>query len=89
MRRLTHLELLGYVANEPLSFTRLPCGSVFGHTDNTPGYTQFIAASSDGRRSATVSINQQITPTVGSPAAFKRLRAVFQLASCAALAARG
>jgi D-alanyl-D-alanine carboxypeptidase len=65
---------------------RLPCGTVFGHTGNTAGYTQFIAASSDGTRSATVSINQQITPTVGSPAAFKRLRAVFQLAACAALA---
>jgi D-alanyl-D-alanine carboxypeptidase len=68
---------------------RLPCGTVFGHTGNTPGYTQFIAASSDGRRSATVSINQQITPTVGRPAAFRRLRAVFELASCAALAGRG
>jgi D-alanyl-D-alanine carboxypeptidase len=68
---------------------RLPCGTVFGHTGNTPGYTQFIAASSDGTRSATVSINQQITPTVGNPAAFKRLRAVFQLAACAALAPPG
>jgi D-alanyl-D-alanine carboxypeptidase len=68
---------------------QLPCGTVFGHTGNTPGYTQFIAASSDGSRSATVSINQQITPTVGSRAAFKRLRAVFRLAACAALAHRG
>jgi D-alanyl-D-alanine carboxypeptidase len=67
---------------------RLPCGTVFGHTGNTPGFTQFIAASADGRRSATVSINQQITPTVGSPAAFNRLRRVFELASCAALATR-
>jgi D-alanyl-D-alanine carboxypeptidase len=65
---------------------RLPCGTVFGHTGNTPGDTQFIAASSDGRRSATVSINQQITPTAGDPQAFGRLRHVFQLASCAALA---
>jgi D-alanyl-D-alanine carboxypeptidase len=68
---------------------RLPCGTVFGHTGNTPGYTQFVAASSDGRRSATVSINQQITPQVGQPAAFKRLRNVFALASCAALATPG
>jgi hypothetical protein len=44
---------------------------------------------SDGTRSATVSINQQITPTVGRPAAFRRLRAVFELASCSALAGRG
>jgi D-alanyl-D-alanine carboxypeptidase len=65
---------------------RLPCGTMFGHTGNTPGYTQFIAASADGRRSATVSINQQITPSVGSPAAFQRLRRVFERASCAALA---
>jgi D-alanyl-D-alanine carboxypeptidase len=68
---------------------RLPCGTVFGHTGNTPGYTQFIAASSDGRRSATVSINQQIVPSVGSPAAFKRLRTVFKRAACAALASGG
>ncbi len=68
---------------------RLPCGTVYGHTGNTPGFTQFIAASSDGTRSATVSINRQITPSEGRPAAFKRLRAVFRLASCAALAGRG
>jgi D-alanyl-D-alanine carboxypeptidase len=68
---------------------RMSCGTVFGHTGNTPGYTQFIAASSDGSRSATVSINQQIAPPVGDPAAFQRLRAVFRLASCAALARRG
>jgi len=68
---------------------RLPCGTVYGHTGNTAGYTQFIAASSDGRRSATVSINQQITPTMGPPGAFKRLRRVFALASCAALATGG
>jgi D-alanyl-D-alanine carboxypeptidase len=67
---------------------RMPCGTVFGHTGNTLGYTQFIAASADGRRSATVSINQQITPTIGSPAAFQRLRRVFERASCAALATR-
>jgi D-alanyl-D-alanine carboxypeptidase len=34
-----------------------PCGEVYGHTGNTPGYTQFAAASPDGTRSATVSIN--------------------------------
>jgi D-alanyl-D-alanine carboxypeptidase len=67
---------------------RLSCGTVYGHTGNTPGYTQFIAASSNGRSSATVSINQQITPTVGEPAAFRRLRHVFELAACAALAPR-
>lgn len=34
-----------------------PCGVVYGHTGNTPGYTQFAAASPDGTRSATVSMN--------------------------------
>jgi D-alanyl-D-alanine carboxypeptidase len=65
---------------------RTRCGVVFGHTGNTPGYTQFIAATDDGRRSATVSINQQITATVGEPAAFAQLRRTFAAAVCAALA---
>jgi len=34
---------------------------VFGHTGNTFGYTQLMAASRDGSRSATVSINLQRT----------------------------
>lgn len=34
-----------------------PCGVVYGHTGNTPGYTQFAVASPDGTRSATVSMN--------------------------------
>jgi len=33
-----------------------PCGVVYGHTGNIPGYTQFAVASPDGTRSATVSI---------------------------------
>jgi D-alanyl-D-alanine carboxypeptidase len=65
---------------------RTSCGVVFGHTGNTPGYTQFIGASRDGRRSATVSINQQITASVGKPAAFAQLRRTFEDAVCAALA---
>ena len=39
------------------------CGTVYGHTGNTVGYTQFIAASPDGSRSVTVSINLQRTDT--------------------------
>jgi D-alanyl-D-alanine carboxypeptidase len=62
------------------------CGTVWGHTGNTLGYTQFMAASSTGRRSATVSINSQLTPTVGDPDAFKALRRAEGLAVCAALA---
>jgi D-alanyl-D-alanine carboxypeptidase len=62
------------------------CGTVWGHTGNTPGgYTQFMAASPNGSRSATVSINAQITPTVGDPDAFKALRRAEGLAVCAAL----
>ena len=62
------------------------CGTVWGHTGNTFGYTQFAAASADGRRSVTVSINAQHTPTSGSPAVFRALRRAEELAVCAALA---
>src|SRR5215212_4943016 len=37
------------------------CGTVWGHTGNIGGYTQFMAASPDGKRSATVSINTQLS----------------------------
>jgi D-alanyl-D-alanine carboxypeptidase len=62
------------------------CGTVWGHTGNTLGYTQFMAASPNGRRSATVSINSQLAPPVGDPDAFKALRRAEGLAVCAALA---
>jgi D-alanyl-D-alanine carboxypeptidase len=65
------------------------CGTVWGHTGNTSGYTQFMAASPDGKRSATVSINAQITPTVGDPDAFKALRRAEGRAVCAALTGKG
>jgi D-alanyl-D-alanine carboxypeptidase len=65
------------------------CGTVWGHTGNTPGYTQFMAASPNGRRSVTVSINSQLTPTVGDPDAFEALRRAEGLAVCAALAGKG
>jgi D-alanyl-D-alanine carboxypeptidase len=61
------------------------CGTVYGHTGNTPGYTQFIAATDDGSRSATVGINAQITPK-NDKARFGQLRRIFGLAVCAALA---
>ena len=61
------------------------CGTVWGHTGNIPGYTQFMAASPGGRRSATVSINSQITPTEGAPGVFKALRHADARAVCAAL----
>jgi D-alanyl-D-alanine carboxypeptidase len=65
------------------------CGTVWGHTGNFFGYTQFMAASPNGRRSATVSINAQIAPPVGDPDAFKALRRAERLAVCAALADKG
>jgi len=59
---------------------------VYGHTGNLPGYTQFAAASRGGTRSVAVSVNIQTNPEAGDPAVFKRLRKVYGLASCAALA---
>lgn len=60
------------------------CGTVYGHTGNTPGYTQFVASSADGTRSTTVSVNAQITPA-SDPARFAFLRNIFSLAVCAAM----
>ncbi|MBD0282615.1 MAG: beta-lactamase family protein [Thermoleophilaceae bacterium] len=67
---------------------RTRCGTVYGHTGNFPGYTQFAAATRNGRRSATVSVNTQLSPDAGSPAVFRALRRVDALAVCAALARR-
>ena len=63
------------------------CGTVYGHTGNTSGYTQFMAASRNGRRSVTVSISAQITNKSMGPqlVAFRRLRAIEGDAVCAAL----
>jgi D-alanyl-D-alanine carboxypeptidase len=33
------------------------CGTVYGHTGNFPGYTQFAAASADGSRGVTTTLN--------------------------------
>jgi D-alanyl-D-alanine carboxypeptidase len=67
---------------------RTRCGTVYGHTGNFFGYTQFAAASLDGRRSVTVSINEQLAQDYTGPglAVFKRLRAAEETAVCAALA---
>jgi D-alanyl-D-alanine carboxypeptidase len=61
------------------------CGTVYGHTGNTLGYTQFAAASANGKRSVVVSVNSQITPTI-HPDRFRELRKIYTLAVCAALA---
>jgi D-alanyl-D-alanine carboxypeptidase len=58
---------------------------LYGHTGNFPGYTQFAAASRDGSRSATVSVNLQLRPDVDA-VVFAQLHRTFELAACAALA---
>jgi D-alanyl-D-alanine carboxypeptidase len=65
-----------------------PCGTVYGHTGNTPGYTQFAAASPDGRRSVTVAINLQRTQDSEDAGAevYAALRRAYEKAACAALA---
>ena len=65
---------------------RLPCGTVYGHTGNFPGYTQFSASSPDGSRSTVVSANLQLDVATGPPGVFPPLHRLFRLAACAALA---
>ena len=60
------------------------CGTVFGHTGNTLGYTQFVAASSNGSNSVSVTVNEQITPKMRA-ALFPQLRKIFELGVCAAM----
>lgn len=64
---------------------RTDCGTVYGHTGNTPGYTQFFAATRSGRRSLTVSATEQLTPDVRGEI-FELLRRADEKAVCAALA---
>ncbi len=65
------------------------CGTVYGHTGNIPGYTQFAAASADGHRSVTVAMSLQRTQTSEDAGAgvYAALQQVWQKAICAALAA--
>jgi D-alanyl-D-alanine carboxypeptidase len=60
---------------------RTRCGTVYGHTGNFPGYVQFAAASRDGSRALTTSLN--IPAPTGKLLA--RLRAMQQTAVCALL----
>jgi D-alanyl-D-alanine carboxypeptidase len=66
---------------------RTKCGTVYGHTGNLPGYTQFLAATLDGRHSVTFSISEQLTQAVTGRllAAFKALRRTEETAVCVAL----
>ncbi|MGC0328464.1 D-alanyl-D-alanine carboxypeptidase [Streptomyces sp. SAI-170] len=60
------------------------CGVVLGHTGNTAGYTQLIAATPDGRRSLTFSVTSQINQAQ-TPELLQRLRAVQEDFVCALL----
>jgi D-alanyl-D-alanine carboxypeptidase len=64
------------------------CGTMYGHSGNTFGFTQYAAASSDGSRSMTISINLQRThQNEGQAGAvFNAFRNAALLAVCAALA---
>jgi D-alanyl-D-alanine carboxypeptidase len=57
------------------------CGTVYGHTGNFPGYVQFAAATADGTRAVTTSLN--IPAPTGELLA--RLRGVQATAVCALL----
>jgi D-alanyl-D-alanine carboxypeptidase len=63
------------------------CGTIYGHTGNTAGYTQFIASTLDGRRSVVVSVNGQINDKSRQPmlGAWRRLRQIEADAVCVAL----
>ncbi len=63
---------------------RTGCGTVYGHTGNFPGYTLFAAASSDGSRSVTVIVNEQLNDNPVTPV-FTQLRHVDAVGVCAAL----
>ena len=57
------------------------CGVVLGHTGNTLGYTQLIAATPDGRRSLTFSITAQITQSADAEG-LRRMRALQENIVC-------
>jgi D-alanyl-D-alanine carboxypeptidase len=60
---------------------RSRCGTVYGHTGNFPGYVHWAAATANGKRSVTTSLN--IPAPTG--ALLRRLRAVQASAVCALL----
>ena len=60
---------------------RTRCGTVYGHTGNFPGYVQFAAATANGRRAVTTTLN--IPAPTGR--LLTRLRRVQSAAVCALL----
>lgn len=63
------------------------CGVVLGHTGNTLGYTQLIAATPDGRRSLTFSVTAQITRSSDAEQ-LQRMRVLQENFVCALLHGR-
>jgi D-alanyl-D-alanine carboxypeptidase len=62
--------------------------TVFGHTGNFDGYTQFTATTRSTRKSVTVSANRQLAPSAPAeyaPEAFEKLRRNYARAVCALL----
>jgi D-alanyl-D-alanine carboxypeptidase len=60
---------------------RTPCGTVYGHTGNFPGYVQWAAATANGSRSVTTSLN--IAAPTGD--LLQQLRSLQAAAVCALL----
>lgn len=63
------------------------CGVVLGHTGNTLGYTQFVAATPDGRRSLTFSVTTQVNEAT-KPELLRQMRSVQENFVCALLRRR-
>jgi D-alanyl-D-alanine carboxypeptidase len=61
-----------------------PCGTVYGHTGNFPGYTIFAASTLRGTRSLDVIVNSQLQATPPGPL-YTALRAAEGRGVCAAL----
>jgi D-alanyl-D-alanine carboxypeptidase len=66
---------------------RTSCGTVYGHTGNFPGYTQFGAATLGGGSSVSLTATEQLSHTV-HPEVVAALRHAELLAVCAAMAPR-
>ncbi|MFE9568163.1 serine hydrolase domain-containing protein [Streptomyces sp. NPDC006692] len=60
------------------------CGTVYGHTGNTPGYTQLAVGTPDGSRSLTFSITTQVNQS-GNPQLLGQLRDVQEDFVCSLL----
>jgi D-alanyl-D-alanine carboxypeptidase len=63
------------------------CGTVFGHTGNFPGYTQFVASTKNGRRSLVLSANTQMEAQL-DPELFAYFAEASEAVICATFAGR-